>query len=59
MLAPPIHLSESNVEMVRAPLLGEHTGDVLGRELGLDGAALEALAASGVVGFAEPVPTPA
>lgn len=59
MLAPPIHLSESDVEMVRAPLLGEHTGEVLAKELGLDGRALEALAARGVLGFAEPVAAPA
>jgi formyl-CoA transferase len=30
MLAPPIHLSEPQAEMSRAPLLGEHTADVLG-----------------------------
>ena len=49
MLAPPIHLSDSDVEMVRAPLLGEHTSDVLTAELGLDEPALARLEADGVV----------
>lgn len=52
MLAPPIHLSHSEVEMVRAPLLGEHTAEVLGKELGLDAAGFESLAAKGVVASA-------
>jgi formyl-CoA transferase len=52
MLAPPIHLSNSEVEMVRAPLLGEHTAEVLGKELGLDTAGFESLAAKGVVASA-------
>jgi len=49
-LAPPIHLSDSNVEMVAAPLLGEHTVEVLAQELGLKADAVNALAAAGVVG---------
>lgn len=57
MLAPPIHLSDSEVEMRPAPLLGQHTGAVLSRELGLSGAELEALAAQGVVALEPPVAT--
>lgn len=49
MIAPPIHLSASNVEMVRAPLLGEHTAEVLGCELALGAAELSALEERGVV----------
>jgi formyl-CoA transferase len=52
MLAPPFHMSKSRVEMTPAPLLGEHTDEVLGEELGLDQTALAALAASGVTGAA-------
>jgi len=50
MLAPPIHLSESNVEMVRAPLLGEHTAEVLCKELGLGAEEFAALSGRGVLG---------
>jgi formyl-CoA transferase len=50
MLAPPIHLSASEVEMVPAPLLGEHSADVLQRELGLSQGDVDALAAAGVLG---------
>jgi formyl-CoA transferase len=49
MLAPPIHLSASDVEMVRAPLLGEHTAAVLGQELGLAASELRSLADAGVL----------
>ncbi|MCC6961231.1 MAG: CoA transferase [Dehalococcoidia bacterium] len=49
MIAPPIHLSASDVEMVRAPLLGEHTAEVLGCELGLAPDELSALEDRGVV----------
>lgn len=52
MLAPPIHLSDSAVEMVPAPLLGEHTAEVLRRELGFTEAELADLAARGVIGLA-------
>jgi formyl-CoA transferase len=51
MLAPPIHLSDSNVDMVPAPLLGQHTGEVLASELGLGDADLASLAAAGVLGI--------
>ncbi len=55
MLAPPIHMSDSDVEMLPAPLLGQHTAAVLGRTLGLSPAELEALAAQGVIGIGEAV----
>ncbi len=51
MLAPPIHLSDSEVELIAAPLLGQHTSVVLQRELGLSDSDLEALAAEGAVGL--------
>ena len=44
MLGPPIHLSDSNVEMIPAPLLGQHTEEVLAAELGLSPDDIEALA---------------
>ena len=50
MLGPPIHLSDSDVEMTPAPLLGQHTGEVLARELGLSPADLDRLAGQGVLG---------
>ena len=46
----PVRLSRSDVQVRAAPLLGEHTAEVLGAELGLDAARVEALAASGVLG---------
>jgi formyl-CoA transferase len=59
MLAPPIHLSASEVDMVPAPLLGQHTAEVLRAELGLSDTDLGTLAASGVLGVREePVPAP-
>ncbi len=45
----PALLSRSQVPLVPAPLLGEHTREVLG-ELGFEGAEVEALLAQGVVG---------
>lgn len=50
MLAPPVHLSESKVEVVPAPLLGQHTDEVLNAELGLSRAEIEELLARGVLG---------
>jgi formyl-CoA transferase len=50
MLGPPIHLSDSDVEMVPAPLLGQHTDEVLGAELRLSRSDIDQLAASGVIG---------
>ncbi len=53
-LAPPIHLSDSDVEMTPAPLLGQHSAEVLVEELGMAADAVEALAAAGVVGVQPP-----
>ena len=47
----PIKYSRTTLEYRRPPpLLGEHTGAVLGTELGLDAAEIEALRASGAIG---------
>jgi len=54
LLAPPIHLSESEVELQRAPLLGEHTRETLAAELGLADAEIETLAARGVIQLGAP-----
>ena len=43
-------MSESRVELHAAPLLGEHSDEVLAADLGLDDARLAALHESGVVG---------
>jgi len=57
MLAPPIHMSDSAVAMTPAPLLGQHTAEVLGERLGLDAVAVQNLAAEGVAGqWAPPAP---
>lgn len=48
---PPARFSRSALKLDRAPpLLGQHTREVLSRELGLDAAALDALAAGGIIG---------
>lgn len=44
MLGPPIHLSDSNVDTIPAPLLGQHTEEVLRAELGLSENDIEVLA---------------
>ena len=49
LLGCPIRLSESPAVHRRAPLLSEHTAEVLAEELGLGGDDLAALAESGVV----------
>ena len=49
MLAPPVHMSDSDVEMAPAPLLGQHTAEVLSAELGLSKDAIGELVAAGVV----------
>lgn len=51
MVGPPIHLSDSDVEMIAAPLLGQHTAEVLGHELGLGSMELADLEARGVLGI--------
>ena len=43
-------LSRSHVPMRRAPFLGEHTGEVLGDDLGLGATEMQALEAAGIVG---------
>ena len=48
--APPIHLSESNVALRAAPLLGEHTTDVLREELALPEDEMKRLTDAGVLG---------
>ncbi len=57
--APPVRLTESQVEVKAAPLLGEHTAEVLSEELGLDAATVRRLAEAGVVGVREGQPAPA
>ncbi len=52
LLGCPIRLSESPAVHRRAPLLGEHTAEVLAEELGLGVSELEALLESGVVSTA-------
>ncbi len=49
LLGCPIRLSESPASHRRAPLLGEHTGEVLSEELGLAESEVAALAESGIV----------
>jgi len=57
-IGPPIHLSGSQVAVRPAPLLGEHSRDVLEEELGLSGTELERLVAGRIVGVhAAPAPT--
>jgi len=46
----PIKLSDSPVEVVRSPLLGEHTEEVLRYVLGYEGEALARVIGSGAVG---------
>ncbi len=52
LLGCPIRLSESPAVHRRAPLLGEHTAEVLAEELGLAATEVEALAQSGIVSTA-------
>ncbi|MCC7364517.1 MAG: CoA transferase [Dehalococcoidia bacterium] len=49
MQAPPIAMSASKVDMVRAPLLGEHTVEVLQAELGLTDEQIAGLAQRGIL----------
>ena len=50
LLGWPARMSKSEVPMRAAPLLGEHTDEVLGQDLGLDQAAIDALRAAGAIG---------
>jgi formyl-CoA transferase len=45
----PVRLSESPTEVVRAPLLGEHNGEVYGKLLGVGQAQLDTLRRDGVI----------
>jgi len=58
MLAPPIHMSDSDVPMRPSPLLGQHTAEVLAERLGLGEDALRELAESGVIAVAEGAQAP-
>jgi formyl-CoA transferase len=49
MQAPPIHMSASRVELQPAPLLGQHTEDVLRAELALTASEVEELARQGLL----------
>ncbi len=46
----PIKLSDCEVEVVRSPLLGEHTEEILTAVLGYDGDELERIKQSGAIG---------
>ncbi len=46
----PIKLSDSEVEVTRSPLLGEHTTEILSEVLGYSGDELERITGSGAVG---------
>ncbi len=48
-VSSPIRLSDSPVDVVRSPLLGEHNADVYGGELGLSDEDLAELASNGVI----------
>ena len=51
LIASPIRMSETPVSYrIAPPALGQHTAEVLGELLGLDAAALAALAEKGVIG---------
>ena len=52
----PVRLSNSDVRPVAAPLLGQHTAEVLSSELALDQGEVSRLAASGVLGVRAGVP---
>ena len=47
-LSPPFRMSDSRVDMAPAPLLGQHTAEVLAQDLGFDGTELARLAEAGI-----------
>jgi formyl-CoA transferase len=49
----PIKMSDSPVDVVRSPLLGEHTDEILSAVLGYSPSDLERIKASGAVGGAK------
>ena len=53
LLGWPARMSGSSVPIKRAPLLGEHTDDVLAEDLGLDAGRLERLRNEGAIGGEE------
>jgi len=55
--APPIRLSDSEVPLLPAPLLGQHTAEVLTAELGLTRGQVDELAKKAVVGVLAPAVT--
>ena len=52
LLGWPARMSESEVPIRAAPILGEHSAEVLGADLGLDAQDLTRLAEQGIVGMA-------
>lgn len=51
----PVRLHGSPVEITAPPMAGEHTREVLHKELGLDDATLDRLKAAKIIGVREPV----
>ena len=49
LLGWPARMSESDVPIKAAPLLGQHTAEILARDLGLDDASIEKLVEEGAV----------
>ncbi len=47
--APPVRLSDSGVDLVPSPLLGQHTGEVLSEKLRMSADEVERLRAQGIV----------
>ena len=54
LLGWPARMSESSVPMKAAPLLGQHSSEVLAQDLGLSADGIEALAADGVIALLNP-----
>jgi len=50
LLGFPTRMSESSVEITRAPYLGEHSDEVLNQDLEMDAAELTSLREAGVLG---------